>query len=90
MNAEIINLIGDPQAILSRANELIDSDQPQLALQVLDILLKQDPDHIDGRRLHYRILEVLCEADYCLMSRNTWVHFMERDKEFLKKKGIEL
>ncbi|MBT3225695.1 MAG: hypothetical protein HOE30_13605 [Deltaproteobacteria bacterium] len=62
----------------------------QLALQVLDILLKQDPDHIDGRRLHYRILEALCEADDCLMSRNTWVYFMDQDKELLKKKGVEL
>ena len=90
VNAEIINLIGDPQAILSRASELLDSDQPQLALQVLDIVLKADPNHIEGRRLHYRILELLCEADSCLMSRNTWVHFMDRDKELLREKGVEL
>lgn len=88
VNAEVFNLIGDPQAILNRATELFDTEQPQLALQVLDILLKADPDHIDGRRLHFRILELLCETDYCLMSRNTWVYFMERDKERLKEKGV--
>ncbi|MBT7153696.1 MAG: MBL fold metallo-hydrolase [Deltaproteobacteria bacterium] len=90
VNSEVFKLIGDPQAILNRATELFDTDQPQLALQVLDILLKQDPDHIEGRRLHYRILELLCETDYCLMSRNTWVYFMEQDKTLLKEKGVEL
>ena len=59
----------------------------QLARHVLDILLKQDPAHIEGRKLHLKILEKLCEEDDCLMSRNTWVYFMEQDKEFLKRSG---
>jgi alkyl sulfatase BDS1-like metallo-beta-lactamase superfamily hydrolase len=89
VNAEVFKLIGDSQTILNRAQELFDTDQPQLALQVLDVLLKADPDHIEGRRLHYRLLEVLCESDTCLMSRNTWVYFMEKDKELLKEKGVD-
>jgi alkyl sulfatase BDS1-like metallo-beta-lactamase superfamily hydrolase len=89
VNTEVFKLIGDSQAILNRTTELFD-DKPQLALQVLDILLKQDPGHIEGRRLHYQILEKLCESDTCLMSRNTWVYFMEQDKELLKEKGVEL
>ena len=31
-------------------------------------------------------LEKLCEEDYCLMSRNAWVYFMEKDREFLQSK----
>ena len=83
INAEIIALIGDPQKIVDRAKQLFEKDQAQLALQVLDILLKSEPKNVEARKLHLKILEVLCEADYCLMSRNTWVYFMDKDKEFL-------
>ena len=61
----------------------------QPALQVLDILLKPEPAHVEGRKLHLKILEKLCEEDYCLMSRNTWVYFMEQDREFLKRSGVK-
>ena len=80
---EIMNLIGDPEKIMTRARELLEKGQAQLAIQVLDVLLKHDPDNVEARKLHLKILEVLCEEDYCLMSRNTWVYFMERDKEKL-------
>jgi glyoxylase-like metal-dependent hydrolase (beta-lactamase superfamily II) len=86
VNAEIFNLIGDAQTILNRAKELFEQDQAQLALQVLDILFKQEPDNIEARALHLKILEKLCEEDYCLMSRNTWVYFMEKDREFIRSK----
>ena len=89
VNTEIFNLIGDADAILKRAGELFDQGQAQLALQVLDVLFKQEPENIEARKLHLTILEKLCEEDYCLMSRNTWVYFMDKDKEFLKSKGIE-
>lgn len=84
INREIIDLIGDNEAILKRCQELFDKGQAQLALQVLDILLNQDPDHMEGRRLRLKILEFLCEEDYCLMSRNTWVYFMDQDRAFLQ------
>jgi len=35
--------------------------------------------------LRLKILEVISEEDYCLMSRNTWVYFMDRDREFLNR-----
>jgi alkyl sulfatase BDS1-like metallo-beta-lactamase superfamily hydrolase len=88
VNSEIFNLIGDGQAVWDRARDLFEEGQAQLALQVLDILYKQDPDHIEARRLHLKILEKLCEDDYCLMSRNTWVYFMEKDRAFLRSKGV--
>ena len=73
----------ESQAILNRAGELLDQGQAQLALQVLDLLFKKDPNNNEARKLHLKILEVLCKEDYCLMSRNTWVYFMEKDMEFL-------
>jgi hypothetical protein len=42
-----------------------------------------DPKDQEARRLHLRLLEVLAAEDYCLMSRNTYVYFMQRDKEIL-------
>jgi alkyl sulfatase BDS1-like metallo-beta-lactamase superfamily hydrolase len=83
VNEEIFRLIGDRQTILKRAEELLGQGQAQLALQVLDVLLVHDPKDQEARRLHLRLLEVLAAEDYCLMSRNTYVYFMQRDKEIL-------
>ena len=88
VNTEIFNLIGDAGAILKRAGDLFEQGQAQLALQVLDVLIKQEPENIEARKLHLKILEKLCEEDYCLMSRNTWVYFMDKDKAFLQAKGV--
>jgi len=85
VNEEIFNLIGDKEAILNRSKELFGQGKAQLAIQVLDVLLKNNPNDIAARKLRLEILGVLCEEDYCLMSRNTWVYFMEKDKAFLKQ-----
>jgi alkyl sulfatase BDS1-like metallo-beta-lactamase superfamily hydrolase len=84
VNAEIFHMIGNAQTILDRSRALFIQGKAQLALQVLDLLLKYDPEHIEARKLHLLILETLCEQDYCLMSRNTWVYAMEKDKKFLE------
>jgi alkyl sulfatase BDS1-like metallo-beta-lactamase superfamily hydrolase len=89
VNTEIFDLIGNVDAILKRAGDLFEQGQAQLALQVLDILFMQEPQNVEARELHLKILENLCEEDYCLMSRNTWVYFMDKDREFLKLKGVE-
>ncbi len=87
VNDEIFSLIGDRKAVLERSGELFKQGKPQLALQVLDVLLKHAPDDVEARRLRLELLEVLCEQDSCLMSRNTWVYFMEREREFLESHG---
>jgi len=89
VNEEIFTLIKDKKAILKRSEELLGLGKAQLALQVLDVLLKNNPNDINARKLRLKILGVLCEEDYCLMSRNTWVYFMEKDKEFLKQVGFK-
>lgn len=85
--AEINALIGDAHKILTRAAELLESDQAQLALQVLDVLIQSEPENIEARRLRITLLENIGSNDYCLMSRNTWVYFAEKDREFLRSKG---
>jgi len=83
VNQEIFNLIGDGEMVFNRSKVLHENGQSQLALQVLDVLLKQEPDHREARKLRLSILEKLCREDYCLMSRNTWVYFMDQDRKFL-------
>jgi alkyl sulfatase BDS1-like metallo-beta-lactamase superfamily hydrolase len=84
VNEEIFGLIGSRDAIMKRTQELLEKDRAQLALQILDILLQHDPEDGEARAVRLKILEALCARDGCVMSRNTYVHFMERDREFLK------
>ena len=84
--AEIFNLIGSADKILERAKELQKQGQEQLGLQVLDVLIQADPENIEARKLRIEILEKLGKDDYCLMSRNSWVYFIDKDKEFLQSK----
>jgi alkyl sulfatase BDS1-like metallo-beta-lactamase superfamily hydrolase len=82
VNRELFDLIGDGP-ILEKAGHLLEKGQAQLALQVLDVLLSSQPDHVKARRLRLAILEILAREDFCLMSRNTWVYFIDQDKKFL-------
>ncbi len=86
VSAEIYGLIGDSERIVKRARELLKDDRAQLGLEVLDVLIQAEPENTDARRLRIEILEELCAKDYCLMSRNTWVYFIERDREFLRSR----
>ncbi len=88
LNTEIFNLIGDPDGIVERAEKLLNDGKAQMAIQVLDLLLKHDPDNIRGRKLHLKILTKLGEDDFCLMSANIWVYFMEQDRKFLENKTL--
>jgi alkyl sulfatase BDS1-like metallo-beta-lactamase superfamily hydrolase len=84
----LLELIGDPERILDKARALKKQGQAQLGLQVLDVLIGADPENIEARRLRIELLEDLGQEDTCLMSRNTWVYFIEQDKAFLTSKGI--
>ncbi|MBW2093121.1 MAG: hypothetical protein JRI34_13485, partial [Deltaproteobacteria bacterium] len=84
---EIYDLIGGADKILGRAEELCNQGQAQLALQVLDVLIQAEPENLDARELRIRLLETLGSEDHCLMSRNTWVYFIDKDKEFLRSRG---
>jgi alkyl sulfatase BDS1-like metallo-beta-lactamase superfamily hydrolase len=89
VNRELLSLVGEPEKVLERAAVLFAQGQAQLALQVLDVLLTSESENIEGRKLHLKILETLCEQDYCLMSRNTWVYAMEKDKQILESVSVK-
>ena len=84
---ELNKLIGDPDKVIHRAQELLDQNQAQLALEILDVLIQTDPENIKARKLRIRILEKIGKDDNCLMSRNAWVYFMNKDKELIKSKN---
>lgn len=81
---EIYNLIGDPQKVINRVNELFDDNQAQLALQLLDVLIQAQPENLDARKLRIKLLEKLGKDDYCLMSRNAWYYFINKDKSYIR------
>jgi len=87
VNTELLGLIGDPDKLMEKVKELLSQDKPQLALQVLDVLISAGPENVEARQLRIELLEKLGEADNCLMSRNSWVYFIGKDKEFLASKG---
>ena len=87
VNQAILDLIGEPEKVLSKAEDLFRQGQAQLGLQVLDVLLQSDPESIAARKLRIEILEEIGSQDTCLMSRNSWVYFIDKDKAFLRGKG---
>ncbi len=87
---ELFSLIGNADTVISRSRDLLANNQAQLGLQVLDVLLQADPENIPVRQLRIELLEKLGTDDTCLMSRNSWVYFIEKDKTFLQSKGISV
>lgn len=83
----LMQVIGDPQKVLDKAEELYRADQAQLGLEVLDVLIQAQPGNIKARQLRLKLLEKIRTGDTNLMSRNAYTTFIEREKEFLGKKG---
>ena len=81
---EIFNLIGDSEKIMKRAKKLSDNRQTQLALQVLDILLQKESNNIDARKMRIELLKDLGTQDNCLMSRNAWIYYINKDRDYIK------
>ncbi len=81
---EILGLIGDSEKIIKRAEELLNEGQVQLALEVLDVLIQAKPDNIKARKLRMGILKDIGRNDRCLMSRNTWHYFINKDKQIIR------
>jgi alkyl sulfatase BDS1-like metallo-beta-lactamase superfamily hydrolase len=83
VSKEIMKLIGSQEAVLDRSRQLKDEGHVQLALQLLDLVLREDPSTRPARQLRKEILERLVAEDYCTMSRNTFIYYLEQDKAFL-------
>ena len=84
----LMQVIGDPEKILRKAEELYKSGQPQLGLEVLDVLLQAEPENIKARQMRLKLLVKIRSGDNNLMSRNAYTTYIDRDKAFLKNKGI--
>ena len=83
---ELCKLIGDNEKILKRAQDLLDQDQAQLALEILDVLLQADQEDVEARKLRIKLLKNLATEDDCLMSQNAWVYYIKKDKKFIRSK----
>ena len=81
---EIFGLIGDSEKIIKRAEEIYSEGQSQLALEVVDVLIQTKPDNIKARELRMKLLKDIGKNDKCLMSRNTWHYFINKDKKIIR------
>jgi hypothetical protein len=52
----------------------------------LDVLIQADPENFEARKWRIKLLKRIGKKDYCLMSRNAWVYFIKKDKEFIKSR----
>lgn len=85
VTAAIREIVADDERVLAKARALAEQGKPHLALQVLDLILANEQDHRAARSLRRDILATLLEQDETVMSQNTWLHYLERDEEFLAK-----
>lgn len=83
---ELLNLIGNSEKIFKRAQDLLDQNKAQLALELLDVLIQADPENVEARKLRIKLLKTLAAEDYCLMSRNAWAYYINKDKKFVRSK----
>ncbi|MHA1254411.1 MAG: alkyl sulfatase dimerization domain-containing protein [Promethearchaeota archaeon] len=83
---ELLKLIGDSNKIIKRSEELFEDNQTQLALEILDIVIQTEPENINARKLRINLLKNLAKNDYCLMSRNAWVYYINKDKKLIRSK----
>ena len=86
--AELMKVIGDPQKVLDRAEELYQTDQAQLGLEVLDVLIQAEPENVKARQMRMKLLKKIRRGDNNLMSRNAYTTFIARDRVFLVSKGV--
>ena len=80
-------LIGNDDAIVGAARDLWSAGKRSQGLEVLQVLLRANPEHVEGRGLRLEFMEMLLVEDKTLMSRGTWHVFAEADREFLAGAG---
>ena len=85
--AEVAALIGDDGRVLARARALHGEGRSQVALELLDLILLRREDDRPARALRAEILEALAAQDACLMSRDAYLHQLDRDRAFLAGQG---
>jgi glyoxylase-like metal-dependent hydrolase (beta-lactamase superfamily II) len=86
--AELMKVIGDPQKVLDKAEALYQTNQAQLGLEVLDVLIQAEPENVKARQMRMKLLKKIRRGDNNLMSRNAYTTFIARDRVFLVSKGV--
>lgn len=84
---ELRQLIGDDASIMKRAEALWPDGQRHAALELVQIILRDAPDHAAARALRLRFMEALLQDDRCVMSRGAWHHFADEDRAFLSEEN---
>ncbi|KKM72451.1 hypothetical protein LCGC14_1420440, partial [marine sediment metagenome] len=49
--------------------------------------IQADSENVKARKMRIKLLEKIGKEDFCLMSRNTWVYYIEKDKKFIDSKS---
>ncbi|MCH7511391.1 MAG: MBL fold metallo-hydrolase [Chloroflexi bacterium] len=80
---ELRALIGDDKAIISRAEALWSEGRRQEAIELVQIILRDVPNHVEARQTRLRWMETLLQDDRCVMSRGAWHSFADQDRAFL-------
>ncbi|PKB81804.1 MAG: hypothetical protein BZY88_05760 [SAR202 cluster bacterium Io17-Chloro-G9] len=80
-------LIGNDDSILRAARDLWSAGKRSQGLEVLQVLLRANPEHVEGRGLRLEFMETLLTEDKTLMSRGAWHVFADGDREFLAGVG---
>jgi alkyl sulfatase BDS1-like metallo-beta-lactamase superfamily hydrolase len=86
---EIYDLIGDKEKIFSRIKNLFKSEQYQLALELLDIIIQSEPGNIDALKLRIELVKKLAQNDTCVMSKNAYIYSIKKDKKLIRQKQRE-
>ena len=82
---EIFALIGDAEKVINHARNLLEQGKPQLALQILDVLIQAEPENTEAIKLQIELLTNLSAKDRCLMSKNCFLFHIKQDKLTLRK-----
>ena len=53
------------------------------AVELVQIVLRDDASHAEAHRLRLRFMEELVRDDRCVMSRGAWHHFATEDRTAL-------
>lgn len=80
---ELRRLIGDDGAIIDRAESLWSAGKRQEAVELVQIILRDAPEHERAHRTRLRFMEELLREDRCVMSRGAWRHFADADRAAL-------
>jgi len=82
--AELRRLVGDDAAILKRADALWQQGMRAEGLELLQVVLRADPENVAARRQRLAWMETLLAEDRCLMSRGVWFAFADEDRAALE------